>query len=182
MARPTTQLVSLLRQTANRIADAKTRYQWSSFAHCNCGHLAQTLTGMDPSEIEQKRGAQAGDWGQQARDLAAPHVRFHPDFGDRPALDEGAWEPENIGSCSVSGRPLDELFEQLYEVGLSPQDIGHLERLSDPAVRRHLGANTIRFNCFERQNVVRYMRAWASILEEQLLAEHPQATIFAAAE
>ena len=168
MALPRTALIDALRQTANRLSLASTRYQWSSFAYCNCGHLAQTLTGMTAPEIRSVRMREEGDWGQQAIDRARGTARMFPDYGDRPALDEGAWEPENVGACLVSGAPVDELFEQMYQAGLTPEDVAHLERLSDPNVRRRLGTNTQRFACFERANVVRYLRAWADILEEAL--------------
>ena len=78
-----------------------------------------------------------GDWGLQARDVGS--CRF-PDFdvGDRPALDEGAWEPENVGACQVTGAPLDEVLNQMYAIGLTVEDVGHLERLSSPDVRRRM--------------------------------------------
>jgi hypothetical protein len=56
----------------------------------------------------------------------------------------------------------------MYAIGLSADDIGHLERLSNPEVRRRLGASTSRYAHHERQNVVAYLHAWAGLLEEQL--------------
>jgi hypothetical protein len=157
-------LVLALRQTAARLARPETTYRWASFAHCNCGHLAQTITGLDPAEIQRRAMRKEGDWGAQARSASRFPVF---DYGDRPALDEGAWEPENVGACQVTGAPLDEILEHMYALGLRPSDVGHLERLSDPEVRRRLGKNTAYFPHHRRENVVAYLQAWADLLEER---------------
>lgn len=108
-----------------------------------------------------------GDWAGQARNLVArPFPDF--DFGDRPALDEGAWEPEDVGACPVTGTPLDQVLEQMYALGLTAADVGHLERLTDREVRRRLGTHKEDFPHHRRENVVAYLEAWADLLEEQL--------------
>lgn len=122
-----------------------------------------------------------GDWGSQARDSVAGQTPWF-DYGDRPALDEGAWEPENPGACPVSGTGLDELLAQMYALGLRPEDIEQLERLSDPEVRRRLGTGKEHFAHYERQNLVAYLLAWAELLEERLPVEESAALLPQAAE
>jgi len=167
MAEASNRLIVALRQTAARLARKETTYQWASFAHCNCGHLAQTITGLDPADIQRRAMRREGDWGHQARSVTP---RKFPDFdyADRPALDEGAWEPFDVGACTVTGAPLDDVLTEMYELGLEPSDVGHLERLSDPAVRRRLGNNTRYFPHHRRENVVAYLEAWADLLEARL--------------
>ncbi|MGB5413225.1 MAG: hypothetical protein WBM75_00425 [Polyangiales bacterium] len=181
MAYPSTRLVVALRQTAARLAREDVVYRWASFAHCSCGHLAQTITGLDPAEIQRRAMRREGDWGRQALDVSA---RRFPDFdfGDRPALDEGAWEPENVGACQVTGAPLDEVLDQMYALGLTAEDVGHLERLSSPDVRRRMGNNTVHFQHARRENVVAYLLAWADLLEERLGDEPVQVWYEEAAE
>lgn len=170
MAVATRDLIVALRQTAGRLAEGGVTYRWGSFAHCNCGHLAQTVTGLHPEEIQSRASRGEGDWGNQAWHTTP--LRFPEfDYGDRPALDEGAWEPEDVGACQVADAPLEDVFRQLYAVGLSPEDVGHLERLSDPAVRRRLGTHTVRYPHHDRINVVAYLHAWADLLSEALSAE-----------
>ncbi|KPK16004.1 MAG: hypothetical protein AMJ62_07405 [Myxococcales bacterium SG8_38] len=173
MAQLSGQLIVALRQTAARLARQDVTYRWSSFAYCNCGHLAQTITGLDPAEIQKRAMRREGDWGGQARDsvLRRPFPEF--DFGDRPTLDEGAWEPQDVGACQVTGAPLDEVLAEMYELGLSPDDVAHLERLSDPEVRRRLGNNTEAFSHHRRENVIVYLRAWADLLEARLETVEP---------
>ena len=166
MAEASERLILALRETATRLQRRDVTYRWASFAHCNCGHLAQTITGLDPGAIQRRAMRREGDWAGQARDFAVRFPKF--DYGDRPALDEGAWEPEDVGACSVTGAPLDDVLTQMVHLGLSPADVGHLERLSDPVIRRRLGNNTEYFPHHRRENVVAYLQAWADLLEEQI--------------
>lgn len=102
MAKPTPRLISALRNTADRLGDPNILYRWSDFAHCNCGQLIRTITGLEPKAIQQRAMVQELDWGRQAHQFAQTVAQNppQPDYGDCPALDEGAWEPENVGACS----------------------------------------------------------------------------------
>lgn len=165
MARVSLRLITALRETAARVADPSVPYRWSHFAHCNCGHLAQTITGLDPAEIQERALRRAGDWAQQAERIVITEL---PDYGDRPALDEGCYEPEPREHCTATGLPLDSVFAAMFELGLTREDVIHLERLSDPVIRRRLGTNKVKYAFSERANVTQYLNAWADLLEEQL--------------
>jgi hypothetical protein len=168
MAQASLRLIQALRETAARLERESTIYRWSQLAHCNCGHLAQTITGLSPGAIHEAAARHRGDWAEQARTLA-PAAGLDPaDYGDRPALDEGAWEPEDLMACPVAERSMSAIFGELLAVGLEPADIGALERLDDPVVRRRLGTSTSDYLHSDRGNVVAYLRAWAAILEERL--------------
>ena len=167
MARANARLVLALRETARRLEAPDVTYRWSHFAHCNCGHLAQTLTRLDPRTIYEAAFHRPGDWGDQAVALGRPAF----DLGDRPALDEGAWEPEDEGRCNVTGSPLGAILERMYAVGLEPDDVRHLERLSDADVLRRLGKNTVGLPYGDRASVVSYLDAWADVLESKLAPE-----------
>jgi hypothetical protein len=160
MAQASLRLIEALRETAARLERTSTVYRWSQLAHCNCGHLAQTITGLPPSAIGQAAARHRGDWAEQAR--------THHDYGDRPALDEGAWEPEDLLACPVAERSMSTIFAELVAAGLEARDIGAFERLDDPAVRRRLGTSTTDFLHSDRKNVVAYLLAWAELLEEEL--------------
>lgn len=164
MARASLRLIEALRETAARLGRADTVYRWSQLAHCNCGHLTQTITGLPPHAIHEAAARHRGDWAEQARTIASI------DYGDRPALDEGAWEPEDLMACPVAERSMSEIFDALLAVGLEPEDIGALERLDDPAVRRRLGTHMEPFLHSDRQNLIAYLHAWAELLEQQLAA------------
>ena len=135
------------------------------------------MTGLDSEAIQSRAVLHQRDWTQQARVFEQtpkkkPSSFPQPDYGDdRPALDEGAWEPENVGACSLTGMSLDVVFETLASVGLDSNDVQHLERLTDPEIRRRLGTHNDHFPHNDRQNVIDYLNAWADLLEEQLSSE-----------
>jgi hypothetical protein len=166
MARASVRLIVALRETALSLEGEATIYRWSRFAHCNCGHLAQTITGLAPSTIEAAAKRHPGDWGEQARTLCGSRLRPTLDPGS-PAID-GALEPEEIDVCNVTGQTMPQILATLFAWGLEPADVEALERLSDSAVRRRLGTNTVDFPHGERQNVIAYLRAWADLLEQKL--------------
>lgn len=144
MAHATLELIVALRSTAKRLA-AGADYKWSHFGQCNCGHLAQTVTRLKPRELQRAAFGGGGDWGEQAREY-----------------------------CPTSGQLLDDVFAQLFAHGMVPQDVQHLERLSDPVVLKRLGVARLKHN--DRRDVVRYMEAWAEVLEASMTpADMPMA-------
>jgi hypothetical protein len=170
MARASARLIEALRETATRLEREDIVYRWSQLAHCNCGHLTQTITGLSPGAIHELAARQRGDWAEQARN-ALPEAALGlgaPDYGSRPALDEGAWEPDDLGVCPVSELNMTQIFAELGAWGLTARDVESLERLDDPEVRRNLGTHTRDFLRSDRTNVILYMRAWANVLEERL--------------
>ena len=61
MARPSGSLIHALRQTASRLAESES-YQWGHMGQCNCGYLAQTITGLTAAEIHASALERQGDW------------------------------------------------------------------------------------------------------------------------
>jgi len=149
MATASKELVLALRETAQRVA-AGAAYQWGHYGHCNCGHLAQTLTGRSPHELQRRATATVGEW----RDQAQEH-------------------------CPTSGAPLGEVIAEMLGAGLSIDDIVALETLDHPRVlerlpdgRRHLRRN-------HRQDLVLYLHVWADVLSEELTPQAQPAAALA---
>ncbi|MEM6456285.1 MAG: hypothetical protein AAF772_14415 [Acidobacteriota bacterium] len=141
MARPHPDLIAALRHTARRLDDGATRYRWTHMGACNCGHLAQTVTRLSAAEIHARALEKAGDWHQQVRDY-----------------------------CPTSGYPMDHVVGALLELGLTRDDLGHLERLSDARILRRLPDDVRRtIDPRSRDHAARYLRAWADQLEARWL-------------
>ena len=134
--RPTTRLARALRITARRLDTEQGHYQWSHQGRCNCGHLAQTLTGRTAAEIHALALQKAGDWAQHAVDF-----------------------------CPSSGFPIDHVIGTMIDAGLTTDDLLHLERLSDQRVRQQLPLSQRDLDYRNRHDVVRYMRAWADLAD-----------------
>ena len=138
MATANRELIALLRTTANRL-ERDESYMWGHMGMCNCGHLAQSITGLTRREIHESALVREGDWAKQANDY-----------------------------CPTSGLLIDHIIAAMLRIGMTRDDIRHLERLSDnvvlqrlPFERRHL-----RYNA--KDDVVLYMRTWAEQLEDRV--------------
>jgi len=141
MAHSTFPVIQALRNTAQRLA-TQAPYQWGHMGSCNCGHLAQTITHLTKGEI---------------------HARAMQRYGD--------WERQLIDYCPTSGLPIDTTIDEMLALGFTRTDLTHLERLSDPVIRAAIPferRNALRHN--QRDDVVLYLRTWAMLLENQLLA------------
>lgn len=146
MARPSAPLVAALRTTAARL-DAGAAYQWGHLGQCNCGHLVQTVCKLDTGVIHAWALEREGDWEQLANDY-----------------------------CPTSGHHIDDVIATLLALGLDRDDLGHLEKVDDPRVLARLAGPDgapwwPRRNV--RDDVVRYLRAWADLLDEELAARAP---------
>lgn len=115
MARANRELVSALRDTARRLS-GDVSYQWGHMGMCNCGYLAQAITGLASAEIHQSALVREGDWEQQANDY-----------------------------CPTSGNLIDVVLAAMFDLGLTRDDVRNLERLSDPVIVRRVGRH-LRFN------------------------------------
>ena len=142
MTRANHALARALTETAERL-DRGVRYRWAHMGSCNCGHLAQTLTALTPEEIHERALERAGDWSEQA-------VEF----------------------CPTSRLPIDDVIQTMLDSGLTRQDIGDLEKLSGQAILQTLPPSDRILDRRCRAHVVRYLRAWARLLERQLSSDH----------
>lgn len=140
MARPEPRLIEALRATAGRL-ESGASYRWTHMGMCNCGHLAQTVTGHRKEELHRMALEKAGDWSQQVVDY-----------------------------CPTSGFPMDHVITSLLDLGLTQSDLRHLEWLSDPAILRRVPADRRAgqgryLDRRRRSDVVLYLRTWADQLE-----------------
>jgi len=139
MAKASINLVNALRETAIRVSTG-VRYEWGHMAHCNCGHLVQTITQMSGKEVSCTIKHSLDEWTEHANDI-----------------------------CNLSGHPVEDLFTALYQAGFENQDIIHLERLSDRRVLNKIGFGTyLKKN--NREDFVIYLSTMADLMEEDLAA------------
>lgn len=135
-------IIEILRQTADRLEEGAD-YRWTHQGRCNCGHLIQTTTGLGAAEINQRAQTKPGEWSEHAVDY-----------------------------CPVTAHPLDDVIRALEEVGFSPNDLAHIEYLSDrhvsAATREHSKNRYLDYR--DRDDVVLYFRTWADLLEAEMLA------------
>lgn len=140
MARPSLRLIEALRTAAKQIGN-KTNYNWKDIGSCNCGNLAQILTGLDKKQITKFGIKKHGDWDMLSR-------LFRKE----------------------SGYEIDEVIAVMLDAGLILDDFANLENLTDRRILMRMGEN-VYLKRDKREDVILYLNTWASILEEELLKE-----------
>ena len=135
-----------LRATAARLGDGA-MYRWTHQGRCNCGHLAQTLTGMTSANIHQAAVQSEGEW--------ADHAAAY---------------------CETSGMPVDDLISAMLAFGITIDELGDLERLCSPTVLRWLPAERSYLDYRRREDVILYFETWAEVIEAEFaLRQSPDA-------
>ncbi|SFF36103.1 hypothetical protein [Thermoflexibacter ruber] len=142
MATPNLELIAALRKTAKKLEEGAP-YQWGHMGSCNCGNLAQEISKLTKAEIHE--------YAMRNR--------------------QGDWSEQTDAYCPVSNQPMDLLITQMTEIGLTTTDLKNLEKLSDREILVRLPAEFRYLQHNKRDHVVMYMREWANLLEEQLLAD-----------
>lgn len=141
MAKPNPELIYALRNAAQKLQDSQ-NYQWGHMGSCNCGYLVQEVTKLSKADIhEYAMRTRGGDWSEQALDF-----------------------------CPTSGYLMDQVISYMLDAGMDIADFKHLERLSDKEVLQKLPLEERYLRHNYKKDVVKYMNAWAELLEEKLMA------------
>lgn len=130
-------IVAALRATAAQLERSED-YQWGHMGACNCGFLAQVVTRLSRKEIHSYAMTGHGDWSEQLNDY-----------------------------CPSSGLPMDGLISALLEFGFDRDELAHLERLSSPSILRRFALKDRNLKHNDKADVIKYMNAWADMLEEE---------------
>lgn len=137
MAIATDELVKILEQTVVLLENTKD-YQWGHMGSCNCGHLAQVITGKTNAEIHNIAVLTDGDWSEKA---------------------------ENY--CRESGLAIDDIISEMLKVGFEIDDITHIEYLSHPKITKRLKETDFKHRRNSIKDVVLYFRAWIEELNSK---------------
>lgn len=139
MAKANRSLIEKLHEAAAKI-ETSDEYNWGHVGRCNCGHLAQCVTALDKAEIyAQARTQELDEWTEYANDY-----------------------------CPQSGAPMDTIMDSMSEIGMEPEDIHHLEYLSDKKVLQALPGGFRYLEKGKKENAALYMHTWADVLETEL--------------
>lgn len=152
-------LIEALRVTSARLR-LGAAHQWGHFGACNCGHLAQTLTGRRAADIHRAAIERAASF--------------------RTPVDD--WTEAAVEYCPLSGLPLDDVIEEMLAAGVTTRQLQHLETLTDPAVVRRIPFEQRHLRRNRREDVVLYLETWADLLEEQVIEAQGLADLPLAAE
>src|SRR5690349_12626671 len=108
------ELIRVIEKTIYALEKNKLHYNWVQNSSCNCGVFAQQLMGMDAVQLMHHIS------------FTYPHINPKAEQWGNKAI----YQKE----CSITGAPMSIVFSKLFEIGLSDQDIIHLENLSDKKI------------------------------------------------
>lgn len=144
MAKANPNLIVAIEKTVAKLSNGAA-YQWGHMGACNCGNLAQELTKLSKAEIHQYAMQKHGDWNEQLLDY-----------------------------CPTSGYPIDLMISKMLNFGLTLEDLGNLERLSDSTILKHIPKERReQMNKNSREDVILYLETWSKILREKWVNENP---------
>ena len=103
-------IAAILRKTADRISSES--YLWKDLGICNCGNLAQVVTGLPGKEITRLAIKKHGDW-EMLTKLHQPN----------------------------SGYEIDHILDSMIEIGFRLDQIAKLENLSDQDILNEIGVD-----------------------------------------
>ena len=191
-------LIRALRISAKALKNDTVHYEWTKQHSCNCGVLAQALTGMHKIQLEHQT-LMAFSTRQEGR----PHTDPIPfEKNENPT-----WKSLVKQKCSITGEPMCEILSILFSKGLTTDDIVHLEYMENPAIleRAGISKNPVKVKTAKiveeevvikrgflgigrkvekstktvyetktqnyysvKENLIKYLSAWAEILEEEV--------------
>jgi hypothetical protein len=82
----------------------------------------------------------------------------------------GDWSEQVVDYCPTSGYPMDLIIGRMIEFGFTTSDLRQLENLSNSEILAQAGVTS--FNRNVMSDTVKYMNAWADLLENQWMEQN----------
>lgn len=133
-----TRKIEVLRQAISKL-EGGVYYNFFDISSCNCGLVVQACLQISQKELSNLIEKET----------------------DKSYLSVGNWNM----MCESTGLPMSLVFRSLKEAGFTTQEIGDLEVFRGKKVLAKIGVGAM--SCDSKVNLVSYLKAWVSILEEQ---------------
>ena len=148
--------IEALKLTLDKLNDPNTDYRWDDQRSCNAGLLAQSVMNTDREGIGTLlyKSEVGASWG-------------------------GSFHPYGVDTCSITGFPLNEIFDTLTKTGFTKNEIDNLEQLNDKIICKKANIKILAENDQKviKDNVIKYITAWIEIIEEAPKVEETEERI-----
>lgn len=121
-------LIKALRVSINALKNDTILYDWHNQASCNCGIVAQAITGMRRETLKQSFEVQISS-------------RLH-DISTEDNKISNTWQNAIKYLYPITGLSNIEILDRLQEAGLTKEDMVHLEYMTNPAILKRGGVIT----------------------------------------
>ncbi len=120
-------LIAGLSLAISALKDNTIHYDWVEQDSCNCGVVAQAITGLSRPDLRKMWNEVSG---------ALDGIKK-----DGKAINK-TWQNGVKHLCPITGQPTVDIFKILFAQGLSKSDIVHLEYMDNPAILAKSGIST----------------------------------------
>jgi hypothetical protein len=135
------------------------RYEWNETPSCNCGLIVQSLLGKTRDEIVQLNRQEKNKVPQYIKAIEARDTDTEKYYN--------TWKNLAQARCTITGMPLDGIFKAMNEAGFRPEDIVHVEYMTNKAILENSGINTEEKSYYsKKENLIIYLKSWLKILNE----------------
>lgn len=171
-------LIEALERVVYNLKNGTLYYKWSHQNSCNCGVVVQSLLKLGLTEFYQKtESSYIFDNKTLAKYMGIEVEDTH-----------ATWKNAAAVYCPITGIPTQEIFKELYELGLTNEDINHLEFMTNEAILEKSGIITRNKKKFslknffrsknnnsisegkyytKKENLILYLSSWVKILKEE---------------
>lgn len=148
-------LSEALLEAARRL-EAGLLYEFVDAGSCNCGVLAQVLTGLDRQEVCRRAYRRQGP--------GVGHIGLYSVAVGTAAATLGTSMDD---ACALTGMDEGSILRALGDAGMTPAEVCDLEHMTEDHVLRRMERLKPYDDVPTSQYVAAYMRAWAGVLEEE---------------
>ena len=119
-------LIKALKVAVNALENGTVFYNWIKPCSCNCGVVAQAILGKTRDDVKTA--------------FMEIENRTKPKRDDKTHA--STWKEGVQYLCSITGKTDVSIFNELFSIGMSPEDITHLEFLENPAILKRANLET----------------------------------------
>lgn len=161
-------LIKALKLVINNLKNDTANYEWNHQSTCNCGLVAQAITNLSQHELAELSHSMFDELDKKYKDNKSTTI---------------SWQLAVKEYCPLTGEPLKDILKKLFQNGLTKEDMVHLEYMTNPAILKKSGIRVSKFPYFgkfvgsffpikdyhsKQQNLILYLQAWVSILENEI--------------
>jgi len=109
-------LIKALGRAIHSLKNDIVSYNWFKQTQCNCGIVLQSILGVDKETLQEY-------WDSEVKKIQDDKFKKNP-----------TWKGMIKSTCSATGIPTRGVLKMLYSEGITPEDMVHLEFMSNEAI------------------------------------------------
>jgi hypothetical protein len=116
-------LISSLRVAINALQNDTIKYNWNEQCSCNAGVVSQAVLGISMDELDKLRKP------------AFTKIEKHNKESEKKEKEiQLTWKNSIKYTCSITGKDMPKIYQDLEDAGLSRFDVAHLEYMDNSAI------------------------------------------------